>query len=140
VAQIYVHGDSLQSELVAIVVPDQEFCLGFAVKNKLLPANTILPPPPVVGQPPHPLLVELSKNSAFQKLIFDDITALGKQEKLRGFEFVKAIHIQAEMFSAENGLLTPTFKLKRADAAIKFRPEIDSMYKELNASKPPAKL
>jgi long-chain acyl-CoA synthetase len=130
----------LQSELVAIVVPDQEYSIAYAMQHGLLPSNTVVPPPPVIGQPPHPLLVDLASKPQFKKLIFDDLTKLGKQDKLRGFEFVKDIFVLADMFSAENGLLTPTFKLKRADAAKKFRPEIDKMYRDLEAKRPPAKL
>jgi long-chain acyl-CoA synthetase len=106
----------------------------------LLPSNTLIPPPPVIGQPPHPLLVQLCKEPKFTNLILDDLTRFAKMDRLRGFEFVKAIKVQADMFTADNGLLTPTFKLKRADAAKIFRPSIDAMYKDLDSKRSPAKL
>ncbi|KAJ3255906.1 Long chain acyl-CoA synthetase 7 peroxisomal [Boothiomyces macroporosus] len=140
VAQIYVHGDSLQSELVGIVVPDQEYSIGYAIQNGLLPSSTVAPPPPAVGAPPHPLLVQLCQSDKFKEAILKDLTAIGKKEKLRGFEFLKAIHVDSEAFSAENGLLTPTFKLKRPEAANKYRQYIDAMYKKLDEVRPPAKL
>lgn len=109
-AQIFVTGISTESELVAIVVPDQEFSLGWAVANGVLPANTVLPPPPPSNAPLHPLVRTVAKSEKFKKAVMKDITAIGKSEKLRGFEFVKAIYLHPELFTAESGLLTPTFK------------------------------
>jgi long-chain acyl-CoA synthetase len=44
------------------------------------------------------------------------------------FETVKRVHISNELFTADNGLLTPTFKLKRKEATIKYRKELDNLY------------
>jgi len=52
----------------------------------------------------------------------------GVAAKLRGFEHVKGIHLSHELFSVENGILTPTFKLKRNEAKKKFQAEINEMY------------
>ena len=111
VAQIYVHGDSLQSELVAIVVPDQEVSIKWALENGVLPANTVVPPPPPPNTPLHPLVKTIAASPKFNKAVMDDLTLLGKKDKLRGFEFIKAVHIHHDLFSAESGLLTPTFTL-----------------------------
>jgi long-chain acyl-CoA synthetase len=44
---------------------------------------------------------------------------------------VKSIRLCSELFSLENGLFTPTFKLKRFEAKKKFEKEIQQMYAEL---------
>jgi long-chain acyl-CoA synthetase len=53
--------------------------------------------------------------------------------QLRGFEYVKIIHLESELFSLENGMLTPTMKLKRNEGKIKYEKEIAGMYAQLNA-------
>ncbi|ORY48444.1 acetyl-CoA synthetase-like protein [Rhizoclosmatium globosum] len=130
VAQIYVHGDSLQAELVAIVVPDHENAIPLARELGVLPADT--PNPDPKSPAPISIMKTICSNNKMKELIFQDMNKIGKQFGLKGFEFAKAIHLDAEGFSAENGLITPTFKLKRNEAADKFRPQIDAMYKVLN--------
>nr|CAB3490896.1 unnamed protein product [Digitaria exilis] len=51
--------------------------------------------------------------------------------QLRGFEFAKAVTLVAEPFTLENGLLTPTFKVKRPQAKTYFAKEISDMYAKL---------
>ena len=41
---------------------------------------------------------------------------------------VKNIVLDAEVWSVENNLLTPTFKLKRNEAKKKYLAQIDAMY------------
>ena len=43
----------------------------------------------------------------------------------------KRIHLHGELFSVENGLMTPTFKLKRPQAKEAFLPVIEAMYESL---------
>ncbi len=49
----------------------------------------------------------------------------------QGFELVKAVYLESELFSVENELLTPTFKLKRPQLQKKYQAEIDAMYAAL---------
>ncbi|EGF81644.1 hypothetical protein BATDEDRAFT_19355 [Batrachochytrium dendrobatidis JAM81] len=130
VAQIYVHGDSLQNELVAIVVPNPETAVKWGISNGVLPTDTSTDVARQPGQPSHPATIQVCKSLALRNVILEDLIAVGKLDKLRGFEFVRAIYIEPDMFSAESGLLTPTFKLKRNEAAIKYRPELDQLYQE----------
>jgi len=44
---------------------------------------------------------------------------------------VRDIYLHPELFSVENGLLTPTFKAKRQDLKKEFQPQIDEMYSKL---------
>ncbi|XP_060692825.1 long-chain-fatty-acid--CoA ligase 6-like isoform X2 [Hemiscyllium ocellatum] len=111
VAQVYVHGDSLQSFLVGIVVPDPEVTEAWARKKGFEHSYA-----------------ELAKSEAFKKALIEDMVKLGKQAGLYSFEQVKAIHLHYEMFSVQNGLLTPTLKAKRSEMRNYFRKQIEDLY------------
>jgi len=70
-------------------------------------------------------------DEAFINLIKDELNVLGTNNKLSGLEKPKEITLTKEMFSVENNLLTPTFKLKRHVAREFFKPQIEAMYKKL---------
>jgi len=44
---------------------------------------------------------------------------------------VAAIHLHPEPFSIENGMMTPTFKVKRPQAKQAFQKQLDAMYAKL---------
>jgi len=52
----------------------------------------------------------------------------GGDTSLKGFERVRDVHITLEPFTADNGLLTPTLKLKRFMAKRRYQKELDCMY------------
>ncbi|XP_048043916.1 long-chain-fatty-acid--CoA ligase 1b [Megalobrama amblycephala] len=111
VSQAFVHGDSLQACLVAILVPDPDYLPGWAKKRGIEGSYE-----------------ELCKNKEVKKAILEDIVKLGKESGLKSFEQVKDIALHTEMFSIQNGLLTPTLKAKRADLRNYFRNQIDELY------------
>jgi len=54
-----------------------------------------------------------TQNADYKKVIMDDIKAMAKESKFNSLEIPKDIYMSGEAFSAENDILTPTFKLKR---------------------------
>jgi len=118
IAQILVHGHSLQSYLLAVVVPD--------------PVNLARIASPVLGKEisgtDTAVLDEAVKDERVVKGILDILTKESTKSGLKGYEHVKRIHVTNELFSMENGTLTPTFKLKRRDAAAKYQKELDALY------------
>uniref|UniRef100_H2V767 Long-chain-fatty-acid--CoA ligase n=1 Tax=Takifugu rubripes TaxID=31033 RepID=H2V767_TAKRU len=105
VAQIFVHGDSLQACLVGVVIPDPETLPEWMKKRGIEGTHS-----------------ELCKNK--HKSVILSIS----------FQFsaqVKDIVLHPEMFSIQNGLLTPTLKTKRAELQSYFREKIDEMYTKI---------
>ncbi|NXY63984.1 ACSL5 ligase, partial [Callaeas wilsoni] len=111
VAQVFVHGESLKSFLIGIVVPDAEILPEFAAKLGIKGS-----------------FEELCKNPAVKRAILDDMIRLGREAGLKSFEQVKDLYIHTELFSVENGLLTPTLKAKRGDLVKFFQKEIETLY------------
>ncbi|XP_029995118.1 long-chain-fatty-acid--CoA ligase 1a isoform X1 [Sphaeramia orbicularis] len=114
VAQIFVHGDSLQACLVGIIVPDPDFLPMWAKKKGIEGSFS-----------------ELCSNKDIKNAILEDILRLGKEAGLKSFEQVRDIALHLEMFSVQNGLLTPTLKAKRAELRNHFREQIDAMYAKI---------
>ena len=69
--------------------------------------------------------IELENNTAIRKLIEAEIT--DRNKSLASFETIKKFTIVPE-FSIDNGMLTPTFKLKKSVIQDRFEDQIDAMY------------
>ncbi|XP_070545515.1 long-chain-fatty-acid--CoA ligase 5-like isoform X2 [Ptychodera flava] len=114
VAQVFVHGDSLKSCLVGVVVPDED---------TLPKLGTSLG---ITGS-----FEELCENKAIKDAILEDMIKIGKEAGLYSFEQVKDIYLQSELCSVENGLMTPTFKYRRAVVRSHFSKQFEEMYGRL---------
>jgi len=114
IANSFVYGDSFQNYLVAIVVPNFEYLNAWAKQNNIVAKTN----------------EDLIKNPAANKFILSQMDQTGKQENLNGFEHAKKITLVSEDFSAENGLLTPSLKLKRHEAKIRFANQIKALYED----------
>lgn len=114
-AQTWVYGDSLQSSIVAVVVPDASTLQTWAKEN---------------GRPSL-ALEELCRDAAIVRMIHEDIVKTARSRQLASFEIPRVVHLEPEPFSVENDLLTPTFKLKRNEARDRYRPHIGRLYQQL---------
>ncbi|KAG7480745.1 hypothetical protein MATL_G00059440 [Megalops atlanticus] len=111
VLQVFVHGDSLQSHLIGIVVPDPEVFTDWAKERGIVGAYE-----------------ELCQNPDVKKAVLEDMIAVGKEAGLKSFEQVKDLYLHPEVFSVSNGLLTPTLKSRRVDIRRVFQEQISQMY------------
>ena len=112
VAQAFVHGDSLQSYLVGILVPERTVCEAWAAEHSAESSWE-----------------SLCQDEALARLILADVTEIGRRAGLCSFEQIKRVYLYPELFTPESGLLTPTFKLKRYDARMFFADAIEELYR-----------
>jgi len=119
-AQAYVHGDSMQSFLVAIFGINPEAFAVFAGKvlgTKIEPTNL-------------KAVEAATQDDRVRRAVIHELDKVSKQDKFKGYEYVRNAHLAIEPFTIENGLLTPTLKLKRPQAVKAFREHLDRLYEE----------
>ncbi|XP_074647360.1 long-chain-fatty-acid--CoA ligase 5-like [Tubulanus polymorphus] len=114
VQQIFVDGDSLQTCIVAIIVPDPVTLSKWA-KKRGLPTD----------------METLCANQDLKKEVMTDLQNLGKVAGLKSFEQVKNIVLKSELFTIKDGLLTATLKNKRPALRKFFQTDTSQLYKEL---------
>lgn len=115
VEQMFVYGNSFKSTLVAIVVPSQD-----ALKAWAETAG-------ISGD-----FASLCQEPKAVEHILAELSSIGKQDKLKGFEMIKAVHLEPNPWTIEDELLTPTFKLKRAPLQKRYQAVIDKLYTKLD--------
>ncbi|XP_057967328.1 long chain acyl-CoA synthetase 4-like [Malania oleifera] len=111
---IWIYGNSFEFCLVAVINPNKQAVEHWAEDNG------------VTGD-----FNSLCKNAKVKEYIIGELTKIGKEKKLKGFEFIKAVHLDPEPFDMERDLITPTYKKKRPQLLKYYKSVIDDMYKSL---------
>ncbi|XP_071498607.1 long-chain-fatty-acid--CoA ligase 1-like [Diadema antillarum] len=109
--QVWVYGDSLKSYAVSIAVASAETLPRWASKQGISGS-----------------LQELCRNKKVIDGVLADMTRVGKEAGLKTFEQVRHLHLHHEPFEIDNGLMTPTQKLKRAALRKYFAEELKALY------------
>ncbi|KAG6688360.1 hypothetical protein I3843_11G119300 [Carya illinoinensis] len=112
---IWVYGNSFESFLVAVVNPNKEALERWAEENG------------VNGD-----FNSVCENPRAKEYILGELAKISKEKKLKGFEYIKAVHLDPEPFDMERDLITPTFKKRRPQLLKYYQNVIDSMYKSAN--------
>jgi len=102
---------------VGVLVPDPEMAEAWAQEHGLSGAEASS--------------ATVAANPQFQQAVLADMARVAQEAQLRGFELVKKLHFHPEPFSLEQGLITPTFKLKRPQLKAFFQPQIAKLYENL---------
>ncbi|KAL6615722.1 hypothetical protein ACP70R_037992 [Stipagrostis hirtigluma subsp. patula] len=109
---IWIYGNSFESFLVAVINPNKEALESWAAANG------------ISGD-----FEALCQNPKAKEYILGELSKIGKEKKLKGFEFIKDAHLDPVPFDMDRDLLTPTFKKKRPQLLKYYQGVIDNMYK-----------
>jgi long-chain acyl-CoA synthetase len=114
VAQIMVHGESLENYLIAIIHPNKEtICDYLNSQGKKVTTENV-----------H----EFFEDESLLNHIIKELDLFGRSKGLNGFEVIKKVYLSNDMFTIDNGLLTATMKLKRNEAKKHFSELIKKLY------------
>ncbi|KAK1554572.1 hypothetical protein Q3G72_033626 [Acer saccharum] len=119
ITSIWVYGNSFESFLVAIVVPDRKALEDWAVNNLQEAVD----------------FKSLCENPKARKYILDELNSTGQKNELKGFELLKAVYLEPTLFDVERDLITPTFKLKRPQLLKYYKVQVDQLYNEAKGAK-----
>ncbi|KAI0525292.1 hypothetical protein KFK09_004685 [Dendrobium nobile] len=114
VASIWVYGSSFESFLVAVAIPEQKALEEWAESNQVYAGS----------------FEDLCKHQKARKHILNELNNTGKRQQLKGFELLKAVHLEPKPFDIERDLITPTFKLKRVQLLKYYKDLVDELYIE----------
>jgi long-chain acyl-CoA synthetase len=106
IANVMIHGAN-KPHNVALVVPDQEALKKWAGENGVELDN-------------------LSKSDKVRSLLKQELDKYGSDFK--GYEKPRDFVVVSEDFTTDNGMLTPTLKLKRRNVLAKYEQALDALY------------
>ncbi len=109
IAQAMVHGDR-RPHLVALIVPDQEWAEGWASANGRTGLDG------------------LTQDADFRRAISQAVDRVNAQ--LSAIEKVRRFALTADPFSVENGMLTPTLKIRRHKIREGFGSLLEGLYED----------
>lgn len=123
VGQIWIYGSSMQSYLLAVVVPDAEAAKVWAEQTGACKTPDAFDLKAVAGLP------------AFKGALLAELGDMRRQAGLKGFEEIKDCIIETDGinelgqgFNTENNLLTPSMKLRRPQLAERYKDTLEDMY------------
>eukprot|EP00727_Mastigamoeba_balamuthi_P007281 m51a1_g3173 putative long-chain-fatty-acid--CoA ligase (1104) ;mRNA; r:397509-401681 len=112
ISQIFIHGESTESFVVAIAVPEEPELLRVA-REKL----------GVEGS-----FAEVCGRQEVVDYVLGEMTAMAREAKMPGFQVPKALLLEHDAFTSENNMLSPTFKLRRPQLRTKYAEQLKQLY------------
>jgi hypothetical protein len=136
VRQIFIHGESIDSFIVAVIVPSPEFVrkhrsteLGNVHKRVDFRScnNTASSAPQSIND-----------DLRLAEMVMAELTAIARAHKLRAHEIPRGILLDEKEWTTANELLTPSSKIRRTPLLRKYKRHIDKLYETLRGRETPA--
>ncbi|CAJ0865938.1 17117_t:CDS:2 [Entrophospora sp. SA101] len=112
VSNICVYADSFQARPVALIIPVEAQIKKLAIEKNIHGSS----------------FEELCKNKEITNVVLQACTAEAKKADFKPAEFLSAITLMSDEWTAQNGLVTAALKIKRKDIQQKYQHDIDVMY------------
>lgn len=112
IESIFVYGDASRQYLIGIVIP------------ALHAARKVFGKPNMTREE----LAENAQNPRLEKAVMEELNRIATEKKLLGYQKVRAIRCVVDEWTVENGVLSPTFKVKRKVLASRYSKEIEELY------------
>ncbi|HEX8996459.1 MAG TPA: long-chain fatty acid--CoA ligase [Ktedonobacterales bacterium] len=119
ISQAFVYGDR-KPYLIALLTLDQESVTAWARRQGIASANAS----------------EIAASPAFARYLDQEVARVNTQ--LARYETIKRFAIAPEDFTIENGMLTPTLKLRRGPLYQRYAEVIERLYAEAHTPAPDA--
>ena len=116
IRQAYVCGNSTENFPVAVVVPDSAYFQEWATLHGLEDK---------AGD-----LAALCREPAVVDLVRAEVRRMSKESKLKGYEFVRNVHLFERCFEDCDDFVTPSLKLRRHVLRKYFQDTIEELYKQ----------
>ena len=108
IEQIYIHGNPMENQVVAVIVPNREYAQAFADKHNLIEFDMDNP------------------DQLFIDALMNDIRSIAAKESLGKHEIPSRLIIDFKPFTARNGLLTSSLKFCRRKLALYYADRLKS--------------
>ena len=113
VSEIFVWGDTLQSFVVAIIVPEMTTLKKWANNKSITYVSED----------------ELLNNKEIKLMVLDELKVSGKSKQFSNLELIRNVFLEKSPFATKD-LLTTTFKMKRSEAKKYYNSHIEELYKQ----------
>jgi len=129
VAQAWVHGESTDTFVVAIIVPNLEALAKAAQIPSNLRALAATAQRELAGANAR----RLCDAPEVRGYVMAELRRIAEEASLPHFQWPRAIWLDPDPWTAENGLTTPTFKLKRPALREKYASQLHQLLEQVRA-------